>query len=102
MLTRVDKVEEKLDREYQKKGIEGFDRESKLREIIDTKIELVVSKLNIPRSSVHFLENYHEKHNTSDISIDYYALKLLEETVKQGENYISAKLKEKEEKCSIF
>lgn len=102
VLTRVDKVEEKLQKEFKKKGIEDFDRETKLREEIDAKIESVVSKLNVPRSCVHFLENYHDDKENSDISIDYYSLKLLEESVKQGEAFISAKYKEKESKCVIF
>ena len=106
VLTRVDKVEEKLNKAYYKKKStddENFDKEAKLRELIDKKIESVVSKLAIPRSSVHFIENYHEKHEKSDVSIDYYALKLLEETCKQGEKYVEVKLAEKkDEKCRIF
>lgn len=101
-MTRVDKVEERLEKEFKKQGIEDFDRETKLREIIDAKIESVVTKLNIPRSSVHFLENYHENKENADISIDYYSLKLLEETVRQGEAFIAAWIKEKEEKCKLF
>ena len=104
VLTRVDKVEEKLEKEFKKKlGKDAeFDKETKLREVIDSKIEAVVNKLNIPRSSVHFLENYHENKENSDVSIDYYALKLLDEAVKQGESFIGAKVKEKQEKCNIF
>lgn len=106
VLTRVDKVEEKLDREFKKKALKDkdaeFDKEARLREVIDSKIEAVVQKLNIPRSSVHFIENYHENKENSDVRIDYYALKLLEEAVKQGESFIAAKIKENSEKCRIF
>ena len=35
-----------------------FEKEQKLREIIDMKIEKVVLNLGISRSSVHFIENY--------------------------------------------
>mgnify|MGYP006120352551 FL=1 len=35
-----------------------FEKEQKLREIIDMKIEKVVLNLGISRSCVHFIENY--------------------------------------------
>lgn len=35
-----------------------FEREKKLRETIDMKIEKIVLSLGISRSSVHFVENY--------------------------------------------
>ena len=38
--------------------LDDFEREHKLREIIDMKIEKVVLNLGIQRSSVHFIENY--------------------------------------------
>lgn len=37
------------------------DREKLLRELQDIRIESVVSRLGIPRSSVHFIENYTEE-----------------------------------------
>jgi hypothetical protein len=63
VLTRIDKIEEKLERMYSKQGklVDESAREHKLREVIDMKIESVVLKLGIPRSSVHFIENYHSK-----------------------------------------
>lgn len=36
------------------------EKQNKLREYIDMKVESVVMKLNVPRTSVHFIENYHE------------------------------------------
>ena len=38
--------------------LDDFEREHKLREIIDMKIEKVVLNLGIARTSVHFIENY--------------------------------------------
>ena len=38
--------------------LDDFEREHKLREIIDMKIEKVVLNLGIQRSSVHLIENY--------------------------------------------
>ena len=96
----MDKVEEKLKKIYYKKP--DFDHEAKLRELIDQKIESVVTKLAIPRNCVHIIENYHENKENSDVRIDYYALKLLKEAVEQGDAYISLKISEKTEKCAIF
>lgn len=60
MLTRVDKVEEKIKKQFEKLGKKDDDElESALRELIDTKIEDVVWKIGIPRENVHFIENYH-------------------------------------------
>ncbi len=93
-------MEEKLKKIYQKNP--EFDHEAKLRELIDQKIESVVSKLSIPRNCVHFIENYHENKENSDVRIDYYALKLLKEAVEQGDAYISLKIIENTEKCVVF
>ncbi len=38
-----------------------YQQEEKLRELIDMKIEEVVRKFGVPRETVHFIENYHEK-----------------------------------------
>lgn len=98
-------MEEKLRKQFSKiKNHENndFDCETKLREVIDQKIESVVSKLGIPRSSVHFIENYHDKVTSDDVSIDYYALKLLNETLKQVDNYLLSIQKPKSFQCTIF
>lgn len=38
--------------------LDDFEREHKLREVIDMKIEKVVLILGVSRSSVHFIENF--------------------------------------------
>jgi len=38
--------------------LDDFERENKLKDIIDMKIEKVVLNLGVPRSNVHFIENY--------------------------------------------
>lgn len=43
-----------------------FDKEQKLRDTIDMKIEKVVLNLGISRSSVHFVENYKVDENPND------------------------------------
>ena len=57
VLTRIDKVEQSLIKKYGK--MDDFEREQRLRETIDIKIESVVLALGVSRSSVHFIENYH-------------------------------------------
>ena len=61
VLTCIDKVEQiMLEEEEERLGrpLDDFEREQRLREIIDMKIEKVVLNLGISRSSVHFVENY--------------------------------------------
>eukprot|EP01017_Pseudomicrothorax_dubius_P021372 TRINITY_DN2304_c0_g2_i1.p1 TRINITY_DN2304_c0_g2~~TRINITY_DN2304_c0_g2_i1.p1 ORF type:complete len:392 (+),score=87.48 TRINITY_DN2304_c0_g2_i1:98-1273(+) len=90
VLTRYDKVEEKVARHLGKTnpGLSSAERDIKLREVIDRKKESVVNKLSVPRSCVHFIENYHSKHSENVLEIDYYALKLLLEAVKQSETML--------------
>lgn len=89
VLTHIDKVEAKV-RE-----------EEKLREVLDTKIEGVVMKLGIPRSSVHFVENYHDSQWDSDLSVDFHSLRLLHESSQQGEAFLQSQLREKSS-CSLM
>ena len=56
-----------------------MEKEQRLREIIDIKIERVVLNLGVPRSSVHFIENYKSDEEEQKIRIDYKALRLLHE-----------------------
>ena len=58
MLTRVDKLEDKISMMIRKGQVAPADKEKVLKELQDIKIESVVSKLSIPRGSVHFIENY--------------------------------------------
>lgn len=37
------------------------EKEMRKSEAIDMKIQQVVNKLSVPRSSVHFIENYHAR-----------------------------------------
>ena len=63
MLTKFDKVEESLNKILSFENSEKKEKETKLLQIIDMKIENVVLKLGVPRESVHFIENYHENCN---------------------------------------
>ena len=53
-----DKFEQQSLTQSTKKRFLDFEKEQKLREMIDMKIERVVLNLGISRSSVHFIENY--------------------------------------------
>jgi GTPase SAR1 family protein len=93
VLTRVDKVE--------KSAESSEDAEARLREVLDLKIESVVLKLGVPRSSVHFIENYHAERTTPDLSVDFHVLRLLHEAVQQAESFLQASLTEKSS-CSVM
>lgn len=60
VLTRVDKLGEKIDQMIRKGQALPRDKEKMVKELQDIKIENVVTRLNIPRGSVHFIENYTE------------------------------------------
>lgn len=93
VLTRVDRVEMASE--------SSEDSEARLREVLDLKIESVVLKLGVPRSSVHFIENYHSDRTTPDLSVDFHALRLLHEAVQQAESYMQTLLVEKSS-CSVM
>ena len=59
----MDIVEEKIKESLKKSDLDEYQQESRLRELIDLKIEEVVSRLAVPRETVHFIENYHEERN---------------------------------------
>ena len=126
VLTCIDKVEQiMVEDEEERLGrkLDDFEREQKLREVIDKKIEKVVLALGIPRSSVHFIENYKSSIDLvnsdpanlsledqelyyadldNQLTIDYRALRLLHECITQGENFIQAGLKPRKKGCVIF
>jgi len=84
VLTCIDKVEQQLvEDELEETGrkLDDFEKEQKLRQIIDMKIERVVLNLGISRSSVHFIENYKSEEEMSDLSINYKALRLFHECI---------------------
>jgi energy-coupling factor transporter ATP-binding protein EcfA2 len=94
ILTHIDKVEESISENSE-------DGEARLREMLDLKIESIVMKLGIPRSSVHFIENYHERQREPEINIDFHVLRLLHESVQQADSFLTSQLKERS-MCDIF
>lgn len=80
-----------------------------MREIVDAKLEQVVHALGVPRASVHFIENYNARHanlEQPDETLNYYALRLLQETLKQGEAYVQRFVQERSQSqnssCSVY
>lgn len=73
ILTCIDKVEQIMNEEEEERlgrPLDEFERDYKLREIIDTKIEKVVLNLGIARSSVHFIENYKTSYDLTKVDPD--------------------------------
>ena len=71
ILTCMDKVEQyMIEEEEERLGrpLDDFEKDKRLREIIDVKIEKVVLNLGINRASVHFVENYKSVHNPSKMT----------------------------------
>lgn len=69
------------------------DRQSKLNNLKDKKIERVIDILGVKRSNVHFIENYHSDHDKNSVEIDYQALLTLNELVNLSERFIEYYLK---------
>ena len=72
VLTCIDKVEQiMLEEEEERLGrpLDDFEREQRLREVIDMKIEKVVLSLGISRASVHFVENYKSVMDAEDTNL---------------------------------
>lgn len=126
VLTCIDKVEQIMNEEEAERlgrPLDDFEREHKLREVIDMKIEKVVLALSVPRNSVHFIENYKSSFDLDKIdpatldpedqelyfsdadnklTIEYRALRLLNECISQGESFLQANLKERKKGlCTI-
>lgn len=90
VLTRIDRVEEQLARNG------GFsdqqEAELRLRQVLDKKIEDVVMKLDVSRTSVHFIENYHsggEWAEGRNCSVDFHALKILTQCCSHADAFVT-------------
>ena len=57
-------------------------------EVKDKKIERVIEILNVKRSNIHFIENYHSNINENIIEIDYHVLKSLLEMINSAEQFL--------------
>ncbi len=54
----------------------------------DQKIAELIDLLDVKRSHVHFIENYHSNKDENNIEIDYQALKTLGDIINLSEQFI--------------
>ncbi|CAE7897286.1 unnamed protein product [Symbiodinium sp. KB8] len=98
VLTRIDRVEESITKAGGQ-GASMADREMKLRQVLDKKIEDVCMKLDVPRTAVHFIENYHSgviglEQEVRNISVDFHALKILSQCCSHADAFIAQALRD--------
>eukprot|EP00913_Durusdinium_trenchii_P021142 g19865.t1 len=75
------------------------DRELMLRQVLDRKIEDVCVRLDVPRTAVHFIENYHSgvlnlEQEVRNISVDFHALKILSQCCSHADAFIAQALQD--------
>ena len=87
VLTRIDLFEKMVNKRY--KNLPVSERNIKLNLLKDEKIEKVIETLNVNRSNVHFIENYHEdEQKDNNLEIDYHILKALVDILNSSELYM--------------
>ncbi|CAE7817039.1 unnamed protein product [Symbiodinium sp. CCMP2592] len=99
VLTRIDRVEESITKAGGQASASMADREMKLRQVLDKKIEDVCMKLDVPRTAVHFIENYHSgvvglEQEVRNISVDFHALKILSQCCSHADAFIAQALRD--------
>lgn len=103
VLTRIDRVEEKL---IKQGGVaDDAEAELRLRQVLDKKIEDIVMKLDVSRTAVHFIENYHQGgvyEEGRNVSVDFHALKILTQCCSHADAFIGQHLQRtKQPNCSL-
>lgn len=87
VLTRIDVFEKHLNDKY--KDFQSSERNNIINTSKDKKIERVIDILNVKRSNVHFIENYHSgMENENIIEVDYHILKTIGEFINVCEQFI--------------
>ena len=87
VLTRIDEFEKIISKRY--KNLPTSERNIKLNMLKDEKIEKVIELLNVNRSNIHFIENYHgEDQKDNNLEIDYHILKALVDILNSSESYM--------------
>jgi len=94
VLTRIDRVEENIARSGGPGGtaLDPGEAELQLRQVLDKKIEDVVLRLDVSRTSVHFIENYHSGGGWAEgrnVSVDFHALKILSQCCSHADAFVS-------------
>jgi GTPase SAR1 family protein len=100
VLTRIDVFEKNtLDRA---KSIIETENHILLNKKKDEQIERAIQVLGVPRSNIHFLENYHlEGQEKNSVEIDYHILKTMIDILNAAEEYICTYMARKET-CFCF
>ena len=87
ILTRIDVFEKMVNKRY--KNLPVSERNVQLNMLKDEKIEKVIETLNVNRSNIHFIENYHgENQRDNNLEIDYHILKTLVDILNSSESYM--------------
>ena len=87
VLTRIDVFEKMINERYC--NLQTSDRIAKLNSMKDIKIEKVIEVLNVNRSNIHFIENYHsEKISNNSSEIDYHILKTMIDILNSSEIFM--------------
>ena len=87
VLTRIDIFEKMINQRY--KNLPITERNTKLNMLKDEKIEKVIETLNVNRSNVHFIENYHgDNQRNNNLEIDYHILKSLIDILNSSESFM--------------
>ena len=87
VLTRIDLYEKMINKRY--KNLPISERNVKLNMLKDEKIEKVIETLNVNRSNIHFIENYHgEVQKDNNLEIDYHILKALIDILNSSELFM--------------
>ena len=87
VLTKIDEFEKIISKRY--KNLPTTERNVKLNMLKDEKIEKVIELLNVNRSNIHFIENYHgDEQKDNNLEIDYHILKSLVDILNSSESYM--------------
>ena len=87
VLTRIDVFEKMVNKRYN--HLPKSERNAKLNILKDKKIEKIIEILNVNRSNIHFIENYHgENQKENNLEIDYHILKALIDILNTSELYM--------------
>eukprot|EP00927_Polykrikos_kofoidii_P056352 TRINITY_DN50493_c0_g1_i1.p1 TRINITY_DN50493_c0_g1~~TRINITY_DN50493_c0_g1_i1.p1 ORF type:complete len:374 (-),score=71.44 TRINITY_DN50493_c0_g1_i1:188-1309(-) len=105
VLTRIDRVEENLAR-GDGASADPAEAELRLRQVLDKKIEDVVVRLDVSRTSVHFIENYHSSGSWAEgrnVSVDFHALKILGQCCSHADAFVSQTLRgvQRPQQCAL-
>ena len=100
ILTKLDLFEKNIWEKY--KNLPENEIRSKLNSLKDIQIEKIISILEVKRSNIHFIENYHSINQDKNLAeIDYNNLKIIIDMLNTSELFILDKMN-KEQNCFGF